>query len=197
MLNSKKSIELSLNFIVILILSLAILGFGVRFMSNLFSKATDISKYSADDFDRQITNLICSGSERVCVTAQRKAISKGDYSVIGMKIINVLEPPLGQPAINFEITVNTPDGPPTGLLGYDKKDQPILKTPDFDGLMVVLGDNTNPNQRVIDLEKYGEINLGFAVQPPNNAQAGTYILNIVIKANGNPYGQQKVYIDVP
>src|SRR3989344_6364550 len=191
MLNSKKSIELSLNFIVILILSLAILGFGVRFMSQLFSKATDISKFSAEDFDRQITNLICGGSERVCVTAQRKSISKGDYSVIGMKIINVLDPPLGQPAINFEIAVDTPDGPPTGLLGYTKNDQPIVKTPDFDGLMVV------PDERVIDLEKYGEINIGFAVQPPNNAPAGTYILNIEIKANGNPYGKQKVYIDVP
>src|SRR3989338_5232446 len=193
MLNSKKSIELSLNFIVILILSLAILGFGVRFMSQLFSKATDISKFSAEDFDRQITNLICGGSERVCVTAQRKPIRKGDYSVIGMKIINVLEPPLGQPAINFEIAVNTPDGPPTGLLGYTKNDQPIVKTPDFDGLIVVVGDG---RERVIDLEKYEERNIGFAVQPPNNAPAGTYILNIEIKANGNLYGQQKVYIDV-
>ena len=186
--------ELSLNFIVILILSLVILGFGLRFMSTLFSKATDISKFSSEDFDRQITNLICGGSERVCVTAQRKAISKGDYSVIGMKIINVLDPPLGQPAINFEITVDTPAGPPTGLLGYTKNDQPIVKTPDFDGLIVVVGDG---RERVIDLEKYEERNIGFAVQPPSNAPAGTYILNIGIKANGNPYGKQKVYIDVP
>lgn len=189
---SKKSIELSLSFIVVIIMSIVILGFGIRFMSQLFSKATDISSASEEDFDRQMANLMCEGSERVCVTPQRKAIKKDEYSVIGLKIMNIIDPPQNQPAINFEIRITAPNGPPSGLLGYNKNNQPIVRAPDFDGLIVV------PDERSIDLEKYEERNLGFAVQVPKNAPSGNYILNVEVKANGASYPPvHKVYIEVP
>lgn len=184
---------------VVLILSIVILGFGIKFISDLFSKAKDMSQWQEQDFDRQISSLICEGSEKVCVSPQRRTISRKDYHVFGVKIINILEPLSGQPKTNFLIEVETPAGPPTNLLGYKKNNQPIVKNDPvgFNGLIV---SPTNPSgvpARDTALAKYEEENLGFGVQVPANAPSGTYILNFIVKANGIVYGQQKIYVEVP
>ena len=199
-LKNKKAIELSLSFIIILIMSLVILGFGIRLMSQLFSKATDITNIPAEDFDRQIANLMCEGSERLCVIPQRKTIIKGDYSVVGVRIINILEPPAGQPATLFRVEIKTPDGPPTGLLGYGKNNLPIIKNDPvgFDGLVVSPTDTSGNPLREAAIKKYEERNVAFAVQVPTNAPSGTYILNVKVTANGADYPPvHKVYIEVP
>jgi hypothetical protein len=191
-LKSRRSIELSLSFIVVLIISIVILGFGIKFITDLSSRAIDISQISQDDLDRRMANLLCESSERVCVSAPRKKISPRSYDIVGVKIINILDPSSGFLKVNFEINVLPPAGPPSGLLGYDIKNQPIVKIPGFDGLEVY------PSSKSIDMEKYGERNLGFAVQVPANAPPGTYILNFEIRAKGSEYAPlQQVYIEVP
>ena len=66
MLN-KRGIELSLNFLVVLIISIVIFGFGVKFIYNLSSQATDLQQLTIGDLDERIGNLACEGSDRVCV----------------------------------------------------------------------------------------------------------------------------------
>jgi hypothetical protein len=47
----KRAIELSLNFIVILIISIIIFGFGIRFISKLSSQATELQELTISELE--------------------------------------------------------------------------------------------------------------------------------------------------
>ena len=175
---NKKAIELSLNFIIIIILSIIIFGFGVRFISKLSTQAIELQEITTSELDERIGNLVCEGSDRVCVGIDRKTIRRTKFDVFGVKIINILE---GQ---NFDIIISRPS--PSG---YTKSKQPI----DADGLI------WNPKARSVFIEKNEEKILGIGVQVPANAISATYIFDVRIQtADGKPYSStQKLYVDVP
>ena len=175
---NKKAIELSLNFMVILIISIIIFGFGVRFISRLSSEAIDLTRITEEELDERIGNLVCEGSDRVCIGIDRKTIKRTKFDVFGLKILNVLDNP------RFDIVVSRPT--PSG---YTKNRQAIQS----DSLA------WNPKARDIFIEKNEEKNLGIGVQVPANAVSGTYIFNVEIKsADGKLYSNvQKMYVDVP
>lgn len=175
---NKKAIELSMNFIVILIISIVIFGFGVRFISKLSSQATELQELTISELDERIGSLICEGSDRVCVGIDRKKIAAKKFDVFGLKIINIIDPQ------NFDVTVSRP-----APSGYKKDKQEIPS----DNLVV------NPKSRSIFIGKNEEKIVGIGVQVPANAQPGTYIFNVRIQtADGQPYSQiQKLYVDVP
>ena len=175
----KKAIELSLNFIVILIISIIIFGFGIRFIYNLSSKAKDITDLTYDQLDQRMGDIICEGSERVCVGIDRKTIQKKDFGVFGVKIINVLS------SQTFGIDITRPDPP-----GYKKNRDPIQQ---IDPRLVI-----NPERRDIAIGQNEEKTIGFGVAVPSNAVSGTYIFNVNIMQDSTNYVQtQKLYVDVP
>ena len=175
---NKKAIELSLNFIIIIILSIIIFGFGVRFISKLSTQAIELQEITTSELDERIGNLVCEGSDRVCVGIDRKTIRRTKFDVFGVKIINILE---GQ---NFDIIISRPS--PSG---YTKSKQPI----DADGLI------WNPKARSVLIDKNEEKILGIGIQVPANAVSGTYIFDVRIQtSDGKPYSStQKLYVDVP
>ena len=177
MLN-KKAIELSLNFMVILIISIVIFGFGIKFIQKLSSQATELQDITIGELDERIGNLVCEGSDRVCIGIDRIIIKRTKFDVFGLKIINILD------TQNFDITVTRP-----APSGYTKNKQPIQS----DSLI------WNPKSRSIFIEKNEEKNLGIGVQVPANSAPGTYIFDVRIQAaDGKPYSSvQKLYVDVP
>ena len=177
MLN-KKAIELSLNFIVILILSIVIFGFGVKFIQKLSSQATELQDITTSELDERIGNLICEGSDRVCLGIDRKTIKRTKFDVFGLKIINILD------SQNFDIIVSRPV--PSG---YTKNKQEIPS----DSLI------WNPKTRSVFIEKNEEKNFGIGIQVPANSVSATYIFDVKIQtADGKPYSStQKIYVDVP
>ncbi len=174
----KKAIELSLNFIVIIIISIIIFGFGIRFISKLSSQATELQEITTAELDERIGNLVCEGSDRVCVGIDRKTIRRTKFDIFGLKIVNILE------SQNFDISVERPT--PSGYTISKEEVQ-------TDNLI------WNPKQRSVFIEKNEEKSLGIGVQVPANIVSGTYIFNVRIQtANGKPYSNiQKLYVDVP
>lgn len=177
----KGAIELSVNFLVIIIISIVIFGFGVYFISKLSATATDLTQMTTSELDQKIASLVCEGFDRVCIGTEKKVIQKKKFDVFGIKIFNVM------PTQNFDITVSTP----SDKLGikFDKTDI-LLTSP---GLIV------NPTSRSVNIGQNEEKNIGIGVQVPPNAVPGTYILNVEIKSqNGNQYTPtQKLYVEVP
>jgi len=174
---NKKAIELSLNFMVILIISIIIFGFGVRFISRLSSEAIDLTRITEEELDERIGNLVCEGSDRVCIGIDRKTIKRTKFDVFGLKILNVLDNP------RFDIVVSRPT--PSGYT----KSKAAIQT---DGLI------WNPKSRSVFIEKDEENNLGIGVQVPADAVSGTYIFNVEIKTDDGRYANvQKLYVDVP
>ena len=151
---------------------------GVYFISFLSSEARELSDLTTKELDERIGTLICEGYDRVCVGIDRKTIRRKEFSVFGLKIINILDDQ------NFDIIITRPS--PSG---YTKNNQPIQT------------DNLawNPQARSEFIEKNEEKNIGIGVQVPSNAVSGTYIFDVIIQdQTGNLYSNvQKLYVDVP
>mgnify|MGYP001559737279 FL=1 len=177
----KRGVELSINFIVIIILSIIIFGFGVVFMQKLFSQANELRDLTLDDLDARIGSLVCEGSERVCVGFDRKTIKRKEFGVFGLRILNILVPQ------DFTVTVDHP----TGYLGFNKNKDPIGTS---NPQLVVL-----PPLRTVNIARNEERNLGIGIEVPEDAVSGTYILDVKInQENGEPYSNvQKLYVEVP
>ena len=180
---NKKSIELSLNFIVILVISIVIFGFGVKFIYNLSSQATDLQQLTTNELDEKIGNLVCESSERVCVGIDRKTIQRTKFDVFGLKILNILDDR------DFQIAI-TPSNP----IGYARDKSPISCPPLNSCPSLII----NPQIRDVDIQKNEERTVGIGVKVPDNANSGTYILNVDIKVANQQYVPvQKLYVVVP
>src|SRR3989344_2721445 len=186
-MQNKRAMELSLNFIVILIISIIIFGFGVRFIYDLASKAAGIHELTASDLDERISQFVCEGSERVCLNIGRKTLKRDEFAVFGVRVINILE------SQNFDILIS-----PSDPKGYKKDNSPIG---DAEPNLIV-----NPPARTLKIAKNEEASIGFGVQIPSDAVSGTYIINIdvntLIKRQDGSIGPglyvpvQKLIIDV-
>ena len=179
---NKKSVELSLNFIVILIISIIIFGFGVKFISDLSSQAVEITDIAISELDERIGDVICEGSDRVCIPTDRLTIKRKEFDVFGLKILNVLD------SQNFDISVSPVEE--YGKIMAIKKDGTKIQS---DIPLLV-----EPSFRSVYIKQNEEAKKAIGVQVPANAVSGTYIFNIEIQtADGEQYSTiQKLYVEV-
>ena len=182
MLN-KKAIELSLNFIIIIIMSIVVFGFGIKFIYELASKANTLHDLTLDDLDKRIGSLVCDGSERACIGIDKKTIKRNKYGVFGLGIINLLDKQ------DFVIEVS-----PTSPAGYKKNNEPLSSS-----LTIV------PTLSIITIDRNAEKNIGIGIEAPASAESGTYIFNVNIYISNPPpalgrqkyVATQKIYVEVP
>lgn len=192
---NKKAITLSINFLVIIIISLVVLGFGIKFIYDIFHGAEEIKDITLEDIDAQIGQLLCEGDELVCLGIDRKTIKHGDLGVFGLKIINMRD--IAQ--VDFYIIVTSGDA-------FDK-----------DGiLMSNLNVDCVPTcglpGRMETIKKYEEKEIGLGMKVENNAASGTYIFDLAVcydepsspddttgKCTTPPdlYYFDKIYVNVP
>ncbi|MBA3064142.1 hypothetical protein FP803_01760, partial [Candidatus Woesearchaeota archaeon] len=59
---NKKGMELSINFIVILILSIVVFGFGIKILSGIFGGASEIEKITLEEINRHLIDIMCDSS---------------------------------------------------------------------------------------------------------------------------------------
>ena len=69
---NKKGIELSVNFLVVLILSIVIISFGIYLLTSVVGKASELSKMTQEDLNKRIETLQCSGN--VCFAVNYKLL---------------------------------------------------------------------------------------------------------------------------
>jgi len=168
----KKGIELSINFMVILIISISVFYFGVTFIYKLAGSTLEITQFTEDEIDDRIGALICEGSERICIGKDKKEVKRGGLGFFGVKIINVED---SQP---FDITVTGKDG--IGVSGNTISPNNLI---------------IRPATRSINLKRNEARTLGIGIEVPKKGTiSGTYIFDIEI----SPYNSlHKIYVVVP
>ena len=157
-----------------------VLGFGVKFIYDLASKANTLHDLTLKDLDARIGSLVCEGSERACIGIDKKTIEKNKYDVFGLSIINILD------RQDFDIQVS-----PATPAGYKKNNDPILSSLTIE-----------PTYRSVTIDRNAEKNVGIGIEVPASAEPGTYIFNVDIWAFVNGARQkyvstQKIYVEVP
>jgi hypothetical protein len=100
---NKRAVELSINFVVIMILSIAILSSSLILVKQFFGKATQLKASLDSDTESKIRGLLSSG-ERVAVPLNTKEVTLGDKITFGVGISNILKDSLG-PSNEFVIDV--------------------------------------------------------------------------------------------
>ena len=83
------AIALSLNFMVVIIISLVVFAFGISFLYSIVSNAEDLKDRTLGDIDSQINNLMCDSQERVCIGTPRITIKPKNIEVIGVRVLNI------------------------------------------------------------------------------------------------------------
>ncbi len=174
----KRGIELSLTFLVTIILAVVIMAFGVRFLYSLASEATGLDKTSTEQLDKRFAELSCSSNDKVCIGIIRKVIQKGKTNAFGLKIINI------GATSEFKAEVSPSKA-------FDKQNNEIENNINF---------KYNSNQMTI--EKNEEKRLGISFEVPKNAESGTYVFDVLVKYKADDeFGQyddlQKIYVEVP
>ncbi len=191
-MRSKKGIELSVNFIVMLILAIVLFGFGIYFASTLFAKSGSITEQAFDKFDAQIEGLACGTADKVCVPVSTRTQEGGQAVVMGVVVENVL----GR-TIDFRIW-----GVPSSI--YVDKAGVEQSTAGMESKLLV--SPAVDNQRTVSLNNRERRSLGVAIQP-QGVPSGTYPFNIYVEyddefsvpearsyTDGRPI---KVYVVVP
>ena len=202
MQGKKAAIELSMNFLVMMIIAITIFAFGVQFVYRISSQAIELKDLTADELDARVDDLLCSSSSKVCIGKDTQTVQRGEFKAYGIKVLNV------ENEQDFTIKVTQPTTPITNPeIGF-KKDGTAITLSQAAGRNI---DFAPQDRSIADISRNGEQLVGIGVTVPKNAVSGTYILNVqVFKQGGTdvscgtpPVGyscyvsMQKLYVNVP
>lgn len=87
---SKKGMELSINFMVMLILAIAVFGGGLMLMRKMFSSANDIKQSLSAQQESEIQNMLVNNNDRVVLPFSKKEVKRNGHTVFGLGINNML-----------------------------------------------------------------------------------------------------------
>ena len=174
---NRKGIELSVNFIVILILTIVVFSFGLYFTQKIYEGLDKIKADLDSDAEANIRARLDRG-ERFSIPISSKETKLGQTVTFGVGLINVRSQTAG-----FDIIAEC-----EGRLGSDQ--QEIDKSAcDFAEFLVATSNpQLKPNEKII---------VPVAVRVLGRGQKGTYIFNIRIGDGTDPdYPTKQIYLTV-
>jgi len=159
---NKRAVELSINFLVVVVISIIVLGLGIRLLYTLYGGAVELRDLSLEDIDKQLGALICEGTESACIGKDTQTIKRGDLGIFGLKIVN-----LDNSNMDFDITATKgkfidKDGS-IGTFSSDIECLPTCGTP-----------------RTETILNHEEKDVAIGVKVGKNANSGTYIFDVVV-----------------
>ncbi len=181
MLKKRAAIELSVNFIIIIIISLVVLGMGVYLVNRFVSEAKYIKEELDIETEKQIMSLLSSG-DRVAFPINKKTIAKGHGEVFGLGIFNVL----GEEKI-FKVELAQ------GIF-IEKGEAVSSPWPSSGPVPVFIASRTS------SVDNNEQAVLSIPVKVPVGTTSGTYVIDVSVKydTDNKEYGtKQKIYIIVP
>tara|TARA_Y100000310_G_scaffold183350_1_gene183472 strand:- start:965 stop:1507 length:543 start_codon:yes stop_codon:yes gene_type:complete len=180
MFNKKGGVELSLNFIVVLIISLVLFGFGIKFSYDLVTGVQGFQAKHEARVQQELENLVCESSDQVCLPFINAEVRRGERTIFGLKIVNTKGT-----EDDFTIDVSSSSScflPTSALPDVCLKAVPIYNADPF----------------LIEAKSSESKLIGFNILK-DAAQHGTYIFNVVVKdSSGTQHGpKHKIYIKIP
>ena len=179
---NKRGIELSVNFLVVVILSIAILSFGIKFAYDLLNSAEKIKQNEFNKIDSELDNLVCENQNVVCVTTPRKKIGSSRSAYFGVKVWNIG----GLTPNSFKMEIN-----PSGTCLIKNDDSTETNCGSY--IKSITDYKTG-----FEISEKGYVKKIVGVELTPTTISGTYIFNLQVKNDINNYGPiQKLYVEVP
>jgi len=179
----KKGLELSINFLVVIILSIVMLSLGIYLVRTFFAQSQELTT-EIDDATRNRINELLSFGEITALPFNIKEVKAGERGIFGLGVLNVKPQPT-----TLQIKVI-----PVG--GFDPLNQPIQAD-------LTTWVKYDPNAFTLQPQEQKENPILIRVPP--NAVKGTYIFNTcacegscTTCSAANRYGSiQKIRVTIP
>ena len=163
-ISKKGSIELSVSFMVKLIIAIVVFGFGLTIIGNIMSTAEsgELTSQIDQQMEDQIRMLMDTG-DRIVIFPEEHRLSINTPATYALGILNVLDLP--SPAVLFSVDIQchsyvSPGGDYSENCDY--ANQWILGPAD---------------ERILN---NAEATLGIAIRPGSDAEFGTYVYNVKV-----------------
>ena len=184
-MTNKKGIELSINFIVMLIIALVVFGMGLMLFKKFFVSAEGIKEDLDDQTRKELQAKMMSSPEQVVIYPTSLTIKKGRGDVIGVGVLNI------GGDTTFTIT-------PKFEKGYNRDGELIQgiscdpNNPDTCPIQVPA-----PLDRTVQLNKREIFSVPLRVN--NNVASGKYSVSIKVEQTGKsaPISTNLVYVTIP
>lgn len=164
---NKKAFELSINFLVVVIIAIVMLALGMKLITDFFGKATEIHAIIDEGTKAEINEMLSRG-EQVAVPFNLKQIRRGEDDTFGIGVLNTAKTPLDfQPTISFDEA-------------FAEDDSQITDVNEADWLLY--------DSESFSLGPSEDKQIPVLVKVPETADSGTYIFNVRVLQNGNTYG---------
>jgi len=178
---NKRAIELTINFIVLFILSMAMFATGIMIMRNLFHKVDVIKDKLTEQQRVQLERILSNSPDKIVALFSSKEIKSGEHDVFGIGVRNDLDHDA-----NFYIDIECD-------AAFDRKKATICD------------DDTANNCNIYDIwmkatpgpyliKHNDKLILDIFAMVPKNAPKGTFIFNVRIRegsTTGTQYGTTK------
>ena len=199
MLN-KKGFELAVNFLVVLIISVAVLGFGIKFVYDLVAQTSKLEQVSGEDLDARIGDLLCANEKQVCISGETKKIKQGDVGVFGVKILNVDSADHKYFVVLSRCQLLEPGSTSLQDCDLTGPNQQLITIPQVMTLPPPDAPASTSQKREITIKSKNEGSIALGVEVKKNAPSATYILNVDVffeklgVGAGDQYDDQYKYI---
>ena len=183
MFSKKAAIELSMNTLVIIIISLVILGSGITLLYKFVGGAEDLKGKLDERTNTELEHLLVDQGKQVALPLQTADIIAGEDHTFGIGILNIDATNFGD---QFSITVTV--AKIIDSLGIDQTLPPNSEK----ALSWVLY-----NSEPLTIKENDHASSGILVSIPLDAPKGQYIYNVNVMAKGKQYGNtQKMIVNV-
>lgn len=197
--NKSGAVELSVNMIVITVLSLIVLGIGFYLVTSLFSTATEYKGTLDEQTEQNILTALKKPGELISLPITQYSIERGETDVIGVGLLNNIDTTLSQ---TFYISVTCTEAlaeDETELCNANGGSPCNTEATGYCTTWPTLGDE----QRTINNRDAKVVSIFFAV--PDDAPSGTFGYNLKIctgktcgSSGSTQYGPtKKFYVTVP
>jgi hypothetical protein len=183
----KRGMELSINFVVMLILAIAVLMLGIVFISKLFIKADEI-KLRLDQQSQSELKAILSSGKMIAVWPGQINAKRGEWNQVGIGVLNTKGVPQ-----QFYVS-----GSHVRTIGPNNNDI-TGSTKDMIAIMTDIGTSTTKQQtKLQNIENNDKFEFVIGLKAASNAPSGQYIIGInVYDRNEIIYGSpERVYLTI-
>jgi hypothetical protein len=172
----KKGFELSINFLVALIITLVVFMFAVSFAYKFFGKSEELQAKIDQRTKAELQTLIASQGMKVAIYPTQIETTRGKTVTLGVGILNVVGS-----ETEFDVTMAC-----TKFISESN----VIQQPCPQGIKSIIQPSI-----VIKNNKDGTV--AGAISTNSSAPLGTYIFDITVKYGNTEYGGlQKVYVKI-
>ncbi len=169
-MNKKAAIQLSANFLVMMIIAIVVFSFSIYFIKKVFTGAETTRNLYDQRIEKEIEKLLDDGS-MIAIPFDKKTIYSGEFNTFGLGVLNVMNT-ANPDKDTFKISI-------TFNKAFDKSNTEIGSPPDADSWLQTTQQTGGPITHTLQIKNNEQEKFLLGVAP-TGAEPGTYIFDMVV-----------------